>query len=95
MRGVRGCKLQRQRAHHMLAGRTIASKAAGFRSGGSLLWSTLLQIIISQVKMGCEQRLRACISSSDNGHKHLNMLMTVIHVIVDKRRPRGHNRRDL
>ena len=56
--GVRGCKLQRRRAHHMLAGCTIASKAAGFRSGGSL-WSTPLQLIIAQVKMGCEQRPRA------------------------------------
>ena len=65
---VRGCKLQRGRAHHMRAGVGITSKVGGLRGGGSLS-STALQLIISRCKVGCEQSIR--VSCGNNSHKRV------------------------
>ena len=66
---VRGCKLQRGRAHHMRAGVGITSKAGGLRGGGSLS-STALQLIMSRCKVGCEQSMS--VSCGNNGHKRMH-----------------------
>ena len=75
LRGVTGKRLQASastRAHHMLAGCTIASEAGGLRGGGSLSTTALQLITIYTGKRWDVSRAYACAAGATAvGHMHM------------------------